>query len=107
MSSVRHRDAIPPEDETDEDDDPQRRGIDNNGLIHSRDTWAFGNLMLQTLEDMNNEGRYSGWYDFNNCYLSECLIKYTVKFTSIEDVTDDMIYYINNEMLNQSPQVCV
>ena len=25
--------------------------------IHSRDVWAFGNMMLQTIEDMNNEGK--------------------------------------------------
>ncbi len=53
VSAVRHRDATPPEDEGDVATPP---GDPLTTPIHSRDVWAFGNLMLQTIEEISNEG---------------------------------------------------
>ena len=61
VSFMRHRDAIPPEDDEEELEERGGGPCPSSNLappIHSRDCWAFGNLMLQTIEEVDNDGMH-------------------------------------------------
>ena len=67
VSAVRHRDATPPEDEEGVATPP---GDPLATPIYSRDVWAFGNLMLQTIEEISTEGVLGLYNDI--CIIDCC-----------------------------------